>query len=369
MLLAFFFSLNAQVFPCSIIMASKNGKTLVGNNGDFLDPETNVWFIPASEGKHGCAYFGYSPGFPMGGVNDRGLFFECPAAAPHKVEHSGNREIYKGNLMEKAMEECETVEEVLKLLGRYDLQHIFAFQVIFVDRTGDSAIIEGDAVIRKKGDYQVVTNFRQSLNEQNPYSIERYVKAETMLKNSDEVSVELFRSILAAIHQESGDEQGSPTQYSKICDLRTGDIYLYHFHNYADVAEINLYKELQKGKHSYEIRSLFPQTTCAFDKYYSNNTIKEPVAVPINPSVLYDLVGDYEASPLVRFLGFSITQENGKLFGRIRGFSKYELIPESDYTYYFKELKSHYSFIRDDDGKVNSLVFDLYGIEKMPAKK
>ena len=139
--------------------------------------------------------------------------------------------------------------------------------------------------------------------------------------------------------------------------------------NYADVATINLFRELQKGEHSYEIRSLFPHTTYAFGAYYKKNRRRERVAVPINPWILDELVGEYEASPLIRFLGFSITRENNKLFCRIRGFSKYELIPESDMSYFYRELDFQFTFIRDKEGTVTSLVLDVYGIEKSPAKK
>jgi len=355
--------------PCTNFMASRNGITLVGSNADFVDPDAHIWFVPASPGKHGRAYFGYALGFPMGGVNDQGLFFECPATAPHDSSATGAHEVYAGSLMEKALEESATVGEALKLFDSYDHQFIRAFQILFVDRFGDSAIIEGDTVVRKQGDYQIATNFRQSLHEPNPYSIDRYTKAENMLKSGGEVSVELFRSILAATHQEPGDEQGSPTQVSKICNLGTGDIQLFHYHDYVHAVQINLADELRKGPHHYEIRALFPQTTVAFDTYRKSTRFLPPAAVSANPAVLPDLVGEYVADPPVRFLGFTISSEAGKLFGRIRGFASYELIPESDATYYFRELKSHYSFVRGSDGKVNALVFDLYGLEKTSARK
>jgi hypothetical protein len=193
------------------------------------------------------------------------------------------------------------------------------------------------------------------------------MKAETMLRNSGRVSAEFFRSILAAVHQEPGE--GSPTEYSKICNLKTGDMYIYHFHNYADVARLNLDRELKKGEHSYEIRSLFPQTTFAFDTYAKNNKVGSPPQATVSTTAPGDVTGDYEVDPPERFLAFSVTQENGKLFGRIRGLAKYELTPESDTTYYCRALKSRWSFIRDNSGEISSLVLDFFGVEKTSAKK
>jgi hypothetical protein len=63
------------IYSCTIFMASKGGKTLVGNNEDFIDPESYVWFLPSENGKYGRVYFGFGIGLPQGGMNDQGLFW------------------------------------------------------------------------------------------------------------------------------------------------------------------------------------------------------------------------------------------------------------------------------------------------------
>jgi len=35
-----------------------------------------VWFFPSTEGKYSSAFFGCGNGYPQGGVNDHGLFFD-----------------------------------------------------------------------------------------------------------------------------------------------------------------------------------------------------------------------------------------------------------------------------------------------------
>jgi hypothetical protein len=130
---------------------------------------------------------------------------------------------------------------------------------LLADSTGDSAIVEADAVIRKQGGYQVATNFRQSLIEPGEYPCDRYRIAAERLEGAD-ISVELFRSILASTHVEAPPH---PTVYSTICDLKCKVIYVYHYHNFTNVFEIDLAEELKKGRHSYDLPSFFPRTLMA----------------------------------------------------------------------------------------------------------
>ena len=59
---------------------------LAGNNEDYLDPDTRMWFVPGEDGRHGCMFFGYADGFPQGGMNDAGLFFDGLALEPEPIE-------------------------------------------------------------------------------------------------------------------------------------------------------------------------------------------------------------------------------------------------------------------------------------------
>lgn len=62
------------------------------------------------------------------------------------------------------------------------------------------------------------------------------------------------------------------TQYSNVYDIKNRKVYLYHFHDYDHVVEIDLLNELEKGDHSYYIShsidmpDLFPNND-EFDKY------------------------------------------------------------------------------------------------------
>ncbi|MBT4483354.1 MAG: DUF3471 domain-containing protein [Candidatus Latescibacteria bacterium] len=355
----------SQASACTIFTASKGGKTLAGNNEDFPLPGTNVWFIPASEGKFGRVYFGIGASLPQGGMNEKGLFSDCAALPPKMDAEDSRKERFDGNLIEKALEECSTVNEALVLFDRYNLTHmyksVFNFQIMLADKTGDSAIIEGDTVIRKSGDYQIATNFRHSLDVENPYSIERYTKVENMLNGSDELSVVLFRSILDGAHQ----SHGSMTQYSNIYDLQTGDIYLYHFHDFETVVKFNLHEELKKDGHSHEILEFFPETSPEYKALCEKFGKKVRTEVTANPAFYDEFIGEYQITP-----GFSITvtKENGALFARMRGQSKYEIIPESAMSYFYRDIDALFTFVRNDEGQIDSLKFTFFGNE-IPAKK
>jgi penicillin V acylase-like amidase (Ntn superfamily) len=149
-------------YGCTGFMASESNMVLVGNNEDYNKPHTRVWFIPAKNGQYGKVYFGYDNWRPQGGMNDQGLFFDFFATKPLEIKLSKDKPKLKGDIIDKFMSECATVKEVLDLFDNYNLEFMLKFQMFIVDKTGDSAIIEGDDIIRKTGSYQVVTNFHQS---------------------------------------------------------------------------------------------------------------------------------------------------------------------------------------------------------------
>ena len=355
------------IYSCTIFMASKGEKTLVGNNEDFIDPESHVWFLPSEIGKYGRVYFGFGIGLPQGGMNDQGLFFDYAALPPSGKYFPPEKKVYPGSLVEKAMEECASIDEVMKLFDSYDRQFMVTYQLMFADKFGNAVIIESDTLIRKKGDYQICTNFRQSLGKENPYSIERYNIINEMLHKSEDISVDLFRSMLAKTHQEPGQKQGSPTQYSTIYDLKNGVIFLYHFHNYADVVRIDLYEELAKGKHSSKISSLFTPDLFAYEKYAERKRIKKRTAISLDPSVFDNYVGDYQVNGLPS-ITFHISKHEDQLFCRMSGLRTYRIYPEAEEKYFLNVMDSQIEFHRDDNGIVHSLSFTLYG-SAMPARR
>jgi hypothetical protein len=259
---------------CTAFMASDNNTVLVGNNEDYNIPHTRVSFIPAKNGQYGRVYFGYDNWRPQGGMNDQGLFFDGLITEPMEIINSKNKPIFKGDFFDTFLAECATVNEVLDLFDNYNLEFMSEYQLFFADKTGDSVIIEGDHTIRKSGSYQIVSNFLQSHVGENRYPCEwykggclRFQTAEMMLKDIRIISVEHFRNILEATHQNT---LGTRTLYSNIYNLKKGLIYLYYLHNYDNEVIINLNEELKKGSHYYEIPSLFDKKVKYSRKEYAH---------------------------------------------------------------------------------------------------
>ena len=278
------FQCSEKTFPlelddsqsCTIIYASDGKTVLAGNNEDANRPMGNIWFLPAEEGKFGRVYLGWrihDVPYPQGGMNDQGLFFDGATAEHVMVPRDSSKLPYEGNLILKAMEECSTVEEVLKLYDRYDVSGPWGGQYLIGDRFGQSAIIEPQAVIRQKGSYQIATNFYQSKTKPEEITDTRYQIAAELFEKSENISVDLFRRILNAVHQEVSSQYMTATLYSNICDLSKGEMYIYYFHNFEDVVKINLQEELKKGERYQSIVSLFPYETFAAKQYKAERAV------------------------------------------------------------------------------------------------
>ncbi len=277
---------NFYLMSCTIFCISKSGITLVGNNEDGTDPITYVWFLPAEKGKYGRVYFGLSDKWAQGGMNEQGLFYDGTACPLLEVKKSEKKPIFRGNLSGKILEECSTVEEALELLGKYNLSYFRNGEMMIVDRFGNSVVVEGDTIIYKKGDHQVVTNFYQSKPHLGGYPCPRYDIADLLLQKMEKISVGYFRNVLDAVHTKGY------TQYSYILDLNDCIIYLFNDSNFKECVKFDLHTELKKGKNFHAISSLFEipalryemstvqsQYTGKYRNLYDNGNIKTELSL------------------------------------------------------------------------------------------
>jgi uncharacterized protein (TIGR03435 family) len=257
-----------DLVACTAFCAvTKDGAVLVGNNEDWYNPRTRIQFIPGKPGSYGRLYVGFDDLYPQGGMNERGLWFDgfaAPAVKPRLDLPS-----YPGNIVADAMATCATVEEVVQLFSRYNRAFLTEGILMFADATGDAVAIEANAIVRKNRRHFVQTNFHQSRTHTTPDA--RFKTATAMLDGArDDVSVDLFRRILHATHQEGV----APTLYSNVYDLQARKMYLYLFHDYERVVTIDLARELEKGERVVDIPSLFPPNAAA-DAFLSRHP-KEP---------------------------------------------------------------------------------------------
>jgi len=245
---------STPLIPCTVFFATDGIVVLGGNNEDWSDPNTMFWFIPSNSGKYGWLKFGFGSGYPQGGMNDQGLFWDATACAYLDMPYSeANKERHDGSLMQKVMEECSSINEALIIFQNYYCDDQYRAQYLVGDKTGVSIIVEGDSIITMSDNYQVMTNFYHSHPELGGYPCWRYESAVSMLNSNNEISEHLFGSILSATHQEGH----YPTQYSNIYDLKEGIIYLFYYHNFEEIITINLQEELNKGIREYSLPNLF----------------------------------------------------------------------------------------------------------------
>ncbi len=360
---------------CTVFYAADDKVAIGGNNEDSFNPRTKIWFLPPEEGNYGVAYVGYEDYVAQGGVNDHGLFFDGLAVRVVNVPQAPGKPTYPGVLMLKAMRECATVSCALQLFDQYSLgPGTFNGQYLVGDGTGDAAIIEPLAVVRKQGQYQVATNFFQSEVPPEARTDTRYRTAMEMFKQAKGFSVDLFRNILNATHQEGSVH----TLYSTVYDLKQGVIYLYYFHDFDHVVVLNLKDELAKGIHDYDIPALFPPSPAAllYGKSVSDKVATQQAKLGgevANANLLADYVGRYQLTP-VEYA--DIKNDGDKLLARTSYLPWLEIYPESD-TRFARVVSNgdgdvaqvELSFLRDQTGKVTSLEYSDASGSKLVANK
>jgi len=232
---------------CTAFLIARDGVVLAGNNEDWIDRDTKVWFHPAADGRLGRVYFGFSNGFAQGGMNEKGLFFDGFALDDDEAAPASRKPYDKGlgQLVDDVMSRCATVAEVLQWFDRYELGYGRA-QLIFGDAGGDAALVERNAVVRKKGDFLVGTNFRQSQVDPKKSGCVRWAKADSLLREAAGADVDLVRRVLDATHQEI-------TVYSNVYDLRRGEVQLYLNHDFSRGVSFRLREELQRGERALDL--------------------------------------------------------------------------------------------------------------------
>ncbi len=369
-LTAVFFQSQGEPFPqdlvaagCTVIYGADEDNALGGNNEDFPNPETRIWFIPAGDGKFGRALVGYEGFIWQGGMNDQGLFFDAMAIEDSYPVEQGNKERYEGSLPSRALEICADVDCVRDLFNRYHAYDTWAFQFLFGDAEGNSVLIE-PYTQTQGGGFQVGTNFLQSItNEMECRYCERYWIARSRFENADQLSIELIRDILDET-QLDGDY---PTQYSTVYDLKEKVIYLYLFHNFDEVRVFDLEEELAKGYHRFELDKLFQDTLgyylFARDERFRQAEIRDDlVLVELDPEVYQRYLGRYQSPEEMdaAFPYYSLAYEDGDFLLKLmpdKAWLKLEALSETEffhlsYFYHF-EIK----FQPDEDGNLSQFAY------------
>jgi len=292
-LFLFFILLALKTDSCTIFYIEKEGIIYAGNNEDWKDNATMMFFYPSAQKKNGWIKFGWASGFPQGGMNEKGLFWDATSGPHLAMPHSeSTKTILQVPIMKKVIEECATIEEAKIVFGDFYCEDQYKAQYLLGDSTGHSMIVEGDNIIDKNEDYQVLTNFYQSHPELGGHPCWRYNKACELLQEIDMPIPYDIGYVLSSTHQEGE----YPTQYSNIYDLNNQRIYMFHFHNYDEFIDINLKEELQNGYRSFYISDLFSDIHDIQPTSGANvNVLQVLVKWKGNPDSSYEII--YSDSP------------------------------------------------------------------------
>ena len=364
-LLGFVFSFilpSYSVFACTVFYAANDTIALAGSNKDWISAESYVWFCPPEKNKYGRIYLGFDLFLdqkePSGGINDQGLFFEMVYASDLEFKNDITGESYRGNILEKILEECSSVEEVLDLLKKYNnLQYYANHYIMFGDKQGNSVIIKLGQIFEYNSQFQILPFKDESPCDQ------YLITYNTLNNNSSNLSVGLFKKILSNVHVEGTMGYGT-TVYSTIYDLKNGQIHLYYFHNFMEEVIFNIEDELKKGFRTLKIVSLFPKNIAAEDYIDQKNMelkqrIESRWAKNISIEDFVKVEGEFRSLDTFSKDRFRIMLENKKLYITVNNDSKFELYPESSSKFFIPSVSGDFSltFLKDDpDNSLKVLV-------------
>ncbi len=260
---------------CSMYKITRNGKTIVGNNEDWLSPNSKFWFETGESGNYGVMYMGQLDNFAQGAINDRGLVFDGFANPFLPINNAeGKLEIPIGQVIKNIMQTMTTAEEVKTYLETINLSSLESSQIVFVDTSGTYLIVEGDALIIGEEEEKGFSNFYYS-----------------QIENEDDVELDYFQQGMEFIRASKGDASLSycgdvmksmsnkgvfGTQYTTVYDLNTLTVRIYLFHDYSEFVEIDLKDELSKENHTTMIADMFPNNAKSYQHYAKYNDEENP---------------------------------------------------------------------------------------------
>jgi hypothetical protein len=182
-----------------------------------------------------------------------------------------------------------------------------------------------------------------------------------MLKSTKSYTIDYFRSILDCTHQ----ELNSPTQYSNIYDLNTGDLYIYLFHNFSTYSKLNLFEELKKGKHAYRLSDIVSPSP-AYEKYITEYHVPVYNIIGRDTAGYSNYAGVYEITDFPP-MKYYVSLENGSLYFMMSGINKFKLYPVSENEFIMKEFNLKVTFEKSQNEINKTIGISLYGLMNYKA--
>jgi hypothetical protein len=94
-------------------------------------------------------------------------------------------------------------------------------------------------------------------------------------------------------------------------------------------------------------------------------TVEKPPIAKVDPKIYDAYVGRYDIGNNRVYV---ITREGDRLLTQIAGNPPFELFPETETQFFWKEIRGRLIFVKDEKGEVNELMFDQ-GVTPGRAKR
>lgn len=345
----FGFILIPNAFSCSMVKLTRNGKTIVGNNEDWFNPNTRIWFETRRNGGFGAMYVGFENMFPQGGMNEAGLVFDGFGQSYRAVTDTiGKLKIPPGDLYKKIMQECATVDEVKNVFNQYNRDFWSSAVLRFIDKSGKYLYVDGDSLIIGDNATFVQTNVRPYENKE----CWRLEKATRLVADSYNTSIDYCTSVMDSVHQ-GGNWGGSV--YTTIYDLNEGKIYLYYFYDYKHKVTFDLKDELLKGDRVLIMPELFPENEIGqkfhteFNKIYSQIKILADSSVTDKITAINAIKNEISNSFI----------DSYPFFRKVTDFAEYYKSEKADYPTAILYLRLNVE-IYPDDWRVHNTLANVY---------
>jgi len=256
-----------EIYACTIVSGvDKNGLTWVGNNEDmFFHFETRLSVLPRSKNKLGAVIVTYNDGFPQGGINEKGLFFDINALLPTPLENYVGWDNKMKNLSEaeiyiEMIQKFATVKEAINYLDQYQIPDLLRSQMHLADAKGNLAIYSSGGACNNSS-FQVSTNFRvcsadanQSL-EKDDDRFWRFPIAQNTLQSKG-INDHSINDVLSATSR----KRNVSTIYSYVSNLDTTDTTLYYGGDFSKSYKFNVQELVDNGEKSIMMHELFPKS-------------------------------------------------------------------------------------------------------------
>lgn len=277
-----------HAIPCTVYKITKNGKTFVGNNEDYWDANTRIWFEKGKAGEYGAMYVGQDNLVAQGGMNEKGLVFDGFSVQERQIKYKTGKLKFYPTLFKDVIKKCQNTAEVAAMLGKYDLSPLNGGMLLYVEKNGKYLVVEADTMMMGNEDNYLLSNFcpSQTSNVQD-LNIPYYQKGRKLMEQHIDTSMSYLTQLSDTLHQDFGRGFGG-TLYTTIYDLNEGIVNLYFYHDYSVTVKFNLKNELNKKDRILVIPEMFPDNTAGQFHYSKWNNAKEAVRSLAGSSVAND---------------------------------------------------------------------------------